>query len=86
MSSDPTRPLEERTTDELVEFLDSHILWALEAAGRLVFDAQLAEDLVRDRLVAIADEHTTMVSIRAENKRRQHARLSAFLAIEGTQP
>lgn len=76
---DPTRSLDERTPDELGEYLDDHLLMALDAAERLHPDRQDAEDYVRDRLVALSDTFATAPEVRAEERRRRMDRLRAML-------
>lgn len=38
MSTDPTAPLDERTPEQVSQYLDDHILMALDAAERLYLD------------------------------------------------
>lgn len=79
--TDPTRPLSERTPDEVIDFADNHLLMALEAADWLQPDRQLAEDYVRDRLVALSDTYPEAVGLAAENRRRTMARLTAAVRL-----
>lgn len=80
--SDPTRPLIERTPDELGEFLDDHLLMAFEAAHMLTDAPFSAEDLIRNRLVALADTYTDRAAVAQENSNRRTGRLLAALQEE----
>ena len=77
--SDPTRPLNVRTPDEIGVYLDDHLLLAMEAAY-LLTDAPFAmEDLIRDRLVALADTYTDYDQVSRESSRRRNVRMLAVL-------
>lgn len=78
---DPTRPLSQRSPDELLDLLDHSLLLSLEAAEYVSSDRQQAEDLIRDRLVALSDTYTTPASVKAERARRTRERLLA--AVRG---
>jgi len=77
--SDPTRPLPERTPDELGAFVDDHLVMALSAADLLHGHRQYAEDYLRDRLVALSDEFRDANRLAAEGDRRRVARLADAL-------
>ncbi len=73
---DPTRPLRERTPDELGEYVDDHLLMALNAADMLhPGDRQSAEDYLRDRIAAISDSWPDSNALEGEERTRRLARL-----------
>lgn len=76
---DPTRPLSERTQEELFEFVDDHLILALQAADLVCGDRQVAEDYVRNRLVAISDSYDK-ATLAGESSRRRMARLRQALS------
>lgn len=77
---DPTRPLSERTPDEIGEYVDDHIVTALNAADLLHHGARFtAEDFIRDRLIAISDSWPDQNDLAAEEARRRGARLRAII-------
>ena len=78
MNDDPTRPLYERSQDQIGEFIDEHIISALNAAHWLypIGDSRAeAEDYVRNRLVALSDSWNTRESLSAEESRLRLARI-----------
>lgn len=77
--SDPTRPLAQRTPDEIGAYADDHLIMALAAAEHLTSDRQTAEDYVRDRLVAISDSWPTHDDLVTEETRRRMTRLRDVL-------
>lgn len=81
MTDDPTAPLTERTPEQIAEFIDNHIIMALDAAAYLHPERQDAEDYLRDRLVAVSDTWTTTEALRQEDRRRRTDRL--MRAIRG---
>lgn len=73
-------PLEAFTPDELGAYVDTHVVMALEAADMLTGSRDLAEDYVRDRLVAASDTWPDASSLAAERHRATFTRLRAMLA------
>jgi hypothetical protein len=80
--SDPTRSLDQRTPDEIGEYLDDHLLMAMEAAYALGNPPFAVEDLIRDRLVALADTYTDEAAVHTESRRRTNNRLRDLLSQE----
>lgn len=72
-------PLEQRTPDDLGHYLDNHVVMALRAADILSSDRQTAEDLVRDRLVALSDTFQSPEELWTEERRRVRERLLNML-------
>lgn len=77
--------LTEQTPEEIAEYVDTHILMALNGADLLNGGThgrarQAAEDYLRDRLVALSDTYPTRIEVAAENARRTSARLIALLS------
>lgn len=80
-SLDPTRPIRERTPEQLGEFIDDHLIMALTGADLLNGARQDAEDYIRDRLVALSDSWDTPEELTAEDARRRMARLRASIGL-----
>ena len=73
--SNPTAPLSERTPEDIAEYVDDHLIMALNGADHLSSDRQTAEDYIRDRLVALADTYPTTAALATEESRRRMDRL-----------
>lgn len=85
---DITTPLEQFTPDQLGAYVDDHLVMALRAAAVLYTnldprtDRQLAEDYLRDRLVAISDSYPTLPELATTEARRKMDRLRRSLKLK----
>lgn len=71
---------DEMSLDELMEFIDGHVIMALVAAERTHGERQAAEDYLRDRLVALSDSWPDSAALAAEDSRRRMERLRRSVA------
>lgn len=80
---DPLAPLRERTPEQVADYLDSHLIMALNAADHLHHgDRQEAEDYVRNRLVALSDSWPEPLALEAEDSRRRMNRLARSIGLK----
>lgn len=78
--TDPTRPLRDRSTEQLQDFVDDHLIMALHGAHYVIgSDRKWTEDYIRDRLAIVSERYPTRTAVEIEDGKRKHARLRSML-------